>query len=63
MSWSFPVENTSTLAKNDIKPENATASPRNKRYGKSKGHVAAQLVDALRYKPGRSSIPNYVIFY
>jgi len=50
VSWSFPVQNTSTLAKNDIKPENATASTRKKRYGKSKGHTAAQLVKALRYK-------------
>jgi hypothetical protein len=48
---SFTVEkNTSTMAKNDIKPEKAKASARNKRYGKSKGHAAAQLVEALRYK-------------
>jgi hypothetical protein len=52
VSWSFPdEENISALAKNDIKPENAKASARNKRHGKSKGNAVAQLVEALRYKP------------
>jgi hypothetical protein len=39
-------KNITTLAKNDIKPENATAYARNKRYGESKGHAAAQLLEA-----------------
>jgi hypothetical protein len=64
VSWSFPVEkNTSTVAKNDIKPENATASVRNKRHGKSRGHAAAQFVEALHYLPeGRTSIPMVSFF-